>query len=48
LSTETQGGWINGLHGFLALVVLLATVAYGLRAARDLALRLSAGAAGSA
>jgi hypothetical protein len=46
--TEKQGGWINGLHGFLALVVLLAAVAYGFRAMRDLGLRSSAGAAGSA
>lgn len=34
--TEEQGGWINGLHGFLALVVLLAGAAYFLRARREL------------
>ena len=46
--TEEQGGWINGLHGFLALIVLLAAIAYALKAARDLGLRSTAGAPGSA
>jgi hypothetical protein len=45
--TEEQGGWINGLHGFLALCVLLAGLAYAIKAARELGLR-SSGAAGSA
>jgi len=38
-NTEEQGGWINGLHGFLALIILLAGVAYASRAARELGLR---------
>jgi hypothetical protein len=46
--TEEQGGWINGLHGFLALIVLLAAIAYALKAARDLGLRTASGAPGSA
>jgi hypothetical protein len=46
--TEERGGWINGLHGFLALIVLLAAIAYALKAARDLGLRSTAGAPGSA
>jgi len=37
--TEEEGGWVNGLHGFLALVVLLAGLAYAQRAARELGLR---------
>ncbi len=46
--TEEQGGWINGLHGFLALIVLLSAIAYALKAARDLGLRTASGAPGSA
>jgi hypothetical protein len=46
--TEELGGWINGLHGFLALIVLLAAIAYALKAARDLGLRTASGAPGSA
>ena len=46
--TDDQGGWVNGLHGLMALVILLAAVAFGLRAWRDLGLRSPAGAAGSA
>jgi hypothetical protein len=46
--TDEQGGWINGLHGFLALIVLLAAIAYALKAARDLGLRTASGAPGSA
>jgi hypothetical protein len=46
--TEETGGWINGLHGLLALIVLLAAIAYALKAARDLGLRTTAGAPGSA
>ena len=34
--TEKQGGWINGLHGFLALIVLIAAGMYLHRAKREL------------
>ena len=34
--TEKQGGWVNGLHGFLALIVMLAGVVYLEAAARAL------------
>jgi hypothetical protein len=34
--TEKPGGWINGLHGFLALVVLIAAGMYFHRARREL------------
>jgi hypothetical protein len=34
--TDKQGGWINGLHGLLALVILLCGVAYAARARREL------------
>jgi hypothetical protein len=37
--TEEQGGWVNGLHGFLALIVLLAGVLYLDVAARALGIR---------
>jgi hypothetical protein len=37
--TEEEGDWVNGLHGVLALVVLLAGLAYAQRAARELGLR---------
>jgi len=40
--TDEQGGWINGLHGFLALVILLCGVAYAARARRELGLRAPA------
>jgi hypothetical protein len=46
--TEEEGDWINGLHGFLAVVIALLGVWYANRAARDLGLRQSGGAAGSA
>jgi len=36
--TDEQGGWINGLHGFLALVVLLSAAWYFTRARRELGL----------
>lgn len=36
--TDELGGWENGLHGLLALVVLLAAVAYAQVAARKLGL----------
>jgi hypothetical protein len=47
-NTDEEGGWLNGLHGFLALIVLLAGLAYAQRAARELGLRSSSGAAGGA
>jgi formate hydrogenlyase subunit 3/multisubunit Na+/H+ antiporter MnhD subunit len=34
--TDEQGGWINGLHGLLALVILLAGIWYFTQARRDL------------
>ena len=46
--TDEQGDWINGLHGFLALIVLIAGLLYAQKAARELGLRSSPGAAGSA
>jgi phosphatidylglycerophosphate synthase len=47
--TEEQGDWINGLHGFLALIVLLAGVLYAQKAWRELRPAGSpGGAAGSA
>jgi hypothetical protein len=46
--TEKDGGWINGLHGFLALIVLICGLLYAQRAARELGLRQPSGAAGSA
>jgi hypothetical protein len=36
--TDEQGGWINGLHGFLALIVLLAGAWYFTYARRALGL----------
>jgi hypothetical protein len=46
--TEKEGSWVNGFHGFLALIVLLAALAYADWAARRLGLRRASGAAGSA
>ena len=46
--TDDQGDWINGLHGSLALIVLIAGLLYAQKAARELGLRSSPGAAGSA
>ena len=34
--TDKQGGWVNGLHGLLALVVLIAALAYAEQASRRL------------
>lgn len=34
--TNEPGGWVNGLHGFLALVVLAAAAMYAHRARREL------------
>ena len=39
--TDKKGDWVNGLHGLLALVLLLAAVLYAQRAARELGLRAS-------
>ena len=47
--TEEEGDWINGLHGFLALIVLLAGLLYAQKAWRELRPTASPGdAAGSA
>jgi hypothetical protein len=46
--TEKEGSWINGLHGFLALIILIVGLLYAQRAARELGLRQPSGAAGSA
>ena len=46
--TEKQGDWINGLHGFLALIVLIAGMLYAQKAWRELRPTASPGAAGSA
>ena len=43
--TDKEGGWVNGLHGFLALIVLLVGVAYLDWAARALGIRGSSPAA---
>ncbi len=45
---DEPGGWINGLHGFLALVILICGMLYAQRAGRELGLRRRDGAAGSA
>jgi hypothetical protein len=37
--TDKEGGWVNGLHGFLALIVMLAGVVYLEAAARALGVR---------
>jgi phosphatidylglycerophosphate synthase len=34
--TDEQGDWINGLHGFLALIVLIAGLLYAQKAWREL------------
>ena len=34
--TEEQGDWINGLHGFLALIILIAGLLYAQKAWREL------------
>ena len=36
--TEESGGWVNGLHGFLALVVLIIAAVFAHRARRELGL----------
>jgi hypothetical protein len=45
---ETEGDWVNGLHGFLALVVLICGMLYAQKAWRELRPTASTGAAGSA
>ncbi len=39
--TEKSGGWINGLHGFLALVVLITGGLFAYAASKRLGLRQS-------
>jgi len=46
--TEKQGDWINGLHGFLALIILIIGMLYAQKAWRELRPTASPGAAGSA
>ncbi|HUG64818.1 MAG TPA: hypothetical protein VMK83_06330 [Gaiellaceae bacterium] len=46
--TEEEGDWINGLHGFLALIILIAGLLYAQKAWRELRPTRSHGAAGSA
>jgi len=46
--TEEQGDAINGLHGTLALIVLIAAMLYAQKAWRELRPTASPGAAGSA
>ena len=46
--TDDKGGWVNGMHGFLALIILIAGLLYAQRAARELGIRQSGGVAGSA
>ncbi len=46
--TEEQGDWINGLHGLLALIILICGMLYAQRARRELGVMASGGAAGSA
>ena len=46
--TEKQGDWINGLHGFLALIILIIGLLYAQKAWRELRPTASPGAAGSA
>jgi hypothetical protein len=45
---DEPGDWVNGLHGLLALVILICGMLYAQRAGRELGLRRSGGAAGSA
>lgn len=46
--TDEQGDWINGLHGFLALIVLIAGLLYAQKAWRELRPTASPGVPGSA
>ncbi len=45
---DGNGGWINGLHGLLALIILICGLLYAQRAWRELRPAASPGAAGSA
>jgi hypothetical protein len=45
---DKEGDWINGLHGFLALIILIAGLLYAQKAWRELRPTASPGAAGSA
>ncbi len=40
--TNQQGGWVNGLHGLLALVVLITAGLFAVRAKREIDLGRSA------
>jgi hypothetical protein len=46
--TDEKGDWINGLHGFLALIILIAALLYAQKAWRELRPTVSPGAAGGA
>ena len=46
--TDEEGSWVNGFHGLLALVILLAALWYGTWSSRALGLRQAPGASGSA
>jgi hypothetical protein len=46
--TDKVGSWVNGFHGFLALVVMLAALRYAQWSARILGIRVSPGSAGGA
>ncbi len=46
--TDEQGSAVNGLHGFLALIILIAGMLYAQKAWRELRPAASPGAAGSA
>ena len=41
-NTDEEGDWINGLHGFLAVIILICGLLYAQRAGRELGLRRSA------
>ena len=45
---DEPGDWVNGLHGFLALVILICGMLYAQKAWRELRPTASPGAAGSA
>ena len=45
-NTDETGSWINGFHGFLALVVLVAALGYVWWSARILGLKSRLGSAG--
>ena len=44
---DGNGGWINGLHGFLALIILICGLLYAQRAWRELRVAASPGDAAS-